>query len=133
MSTTETILAAVASALAGVADGHVYRSRREQLETLPAVIVLPESADGAEDVIGVEDGTLVVAVEVYAKGDTPDTAADATLSAIWSALCAAPNLGLGSDVDLIRRRRVDWDFEDYDHVRATLHVSYLYRTATGAM
>ena len=133
MSSRETLLAAVATALAGVASGRVYRSRKEQLPTLPAVVILPASEDANEEVLGREDASLSVDLEVYAKGDTPDNAADATLAAVWAALRATPTLGLGTDVQLMPGRRINWDFEDYDHVRATLTVTYLYRTATGAM
>ena len=133
MSSRETLLAAVATALAGVASGRVYRSRREQLDTLPAVVILPAAEDANEDVMGREDANLSVDLEVYAKGDTPDNAADATRAAVWSALRAAPTLGLGTDVQLMPGRRINWDFKDYDHVHATLTVTYFYRTATGAM
>lgn len=135
MSTRETILAAVASTLvtASVAAGRVYRSRREQLPTLPAVIVTPQSEEAVESVLGLMDRRISVGVDVYAKGDTPDNAADATLAAAWSALFAAPDLGLGSDVQIDPLHSIDWDFEDYDHVRATLRVTVIYRTATGSM
>jgi hypothetical protein len=132
-STRETILAAVATALAGVASGRIYRSRREQLPTLPAVIVEPQGEDAAENVLGRMDRRLTVGVTVYAKGDTPDTAADATLAAAWAALFATPDLGLGSDVQIDPAHSIDWDFEDFDQARATLHVTVNYRTATGSM
>ena len=135
MSARETLLAAVASTLvtASVASGRVYRSRREQLPTLPAVIVTPAAEDANEDVMGREDATLTVDLDVYARGDAPDNAADATLAAAWAALRATPTLGLGVDVQLMPGRRIAWDFEDFDYVRATLSVAYFYRTATGAM
>jgi hypothetical protein len=133
MSTRETILAAIATALSGVAGGRVYRSRREDLGTLPAVVITPDGEEAEEAVLGVTDRRLVVAVDVYAKGDTPDTAADATLAAAWAALAAAPTLGLGTDVQLWPAHSIDWDFEDFDYARATLRVTYLYRTATGSM
>jgi hypothetical protein len=133
MSTRETLLAAIATTLSGVASGRVYRTRREQLPTLPAVVITPDQEEANEDVIGAEDSMLTVAIDVYAKGDTPDNAADATLSAVWSALRASIDLGQGANVQLMPRRSVSWDTEDYDMVRATLRVTYLYRTATGAM
>ena len=135
MSTRETILAAVASTLvtASVASGRVYRSRKEQLPTLPAVIVAPQSEEAVENALGLADRRISVGVEVYAKGDTPDNAADATLAAAWAALFAAPDLGLGSDVQIDPLHGIDWDFEDHDYVRATLRVTINYRTAIGAM
>lgn len=133
MSTRETILTAFATALAGVASGRVYRSRREQLPTLPAVIVEPLSEVAEETVLGLTDRRLTVGVQVLAKGDTPDNAADATLAAAWAALATANALGLGSEVQIEPAHEVDWDFEDYDHCRASLRVTVIYRTATGSM
>lgn len=133
MSTRDTILAAFATALAGVAGGRVYRTRREQLPTLPAVIVEPTSETAEETVLGLTDRRLSVGIQVLAKGDTPDNAADATLAAAWAALAVANALGLGSEVQIEPAHEIDWDTEDYDYGRATLRVTVIYRTATGSM
>lgn len=133
MSARETILAAIAAALSGVAGGHVYRSRREQLDALPAVVIEPAAESASEIVLGYMDRRLQVAIHVFAKGDTPDGAADATLSSVWYALYANPSLGLGSDVQIDPTHELEWDFEDYDHVRATLRITLNYRTQTGGM
>jgi hypothetical protein len=133
MSTRETLLAAIATTLSGVASGRVYRSRREQMGTLPAVVVEPIEESGSEYVLGYCDRRLAVGVSVFAKGDTPDNAADATLAAAWAALAAAPTLGLGDGVQLDMEHAVDWDIEEIDHCRAVLRVTYSYRTATGSM
>lgn len=133
MSTRETLLAAVAAALAGVAGGRVYRSRQEQIGTLPAINILPGAESAQEYALGAMDRRLTVNVHVMAKGDTPDTAADAVLSAAWAALAATPALGLGSDVQMDMAHEVDWEFEDYDYTRATLRVTYIYRTTIGSM
>jgi hypothetical protein len=133
MGSRDTLLAAVATTLAGVAGGRVYRLRREQLPTLPAVVIEPRSEEASEVALGVTDRRMDVDLIIFAKGDTPDNAADATLSAVWAALYATPTLGLGSNVQLEPAHRVAWDAEDFDYVRATLSVTYNYRTATGAM
>jgi hypothetical protein len=133
MSTRETLLAAVATALSGVAGGRIYRSRREQLPTLPAVIVEPQGEEAQEVSLGYMDRRITVGVVVYAKGDTPDNAADSTLASAFAALAATPSLGLGEDVQLETTHAVEWDFEDYDYVRATLRLTYFYRTASGSM
>lgn len=131
MSTRETILAAFATQLAGVAGGRVYRSRREQIGTLPAVIVSPDSASGEEFVLGSTDHDLTVAVFILAKGDTPDSAADATVVAVHAAIMGATDLGLGSDVQVSQRFETEWDFEDYDYVRVILRYRVSYRTNSG--
>lgn len=133
MSTRETVLAALASTLAALASGRVYRSRRESLPGLPAIIIQPASADADEVVLGLLDQRLRVAIAIYAEGDVPDTAADAVLSGVWSALQADPHLGLGSEVQLEQAHTIDWEFEDFDQVRVTLSVTVQYRTAVGTM
>lgn len=133
MSIRETILAAVAAKLvsANVASGRVYRTRREQLETLPAVTVEPAGASAEEVFLGTMDHELFVAVAVIAKGDTPDTAADATLTAAHAALVADITLGL-ADVTLDPEFSADWEFEDYDYARAVHRYRISYRTASNA-
>lgn len=130
MSTRETILAAIATQLASVASGRVYRSRREQLPTLPAVIIEPVSGRGEEIALGAMDHELSVSVAVFARGDTPDNAADATLLAAHTALIADRALGLGvtNGVTLMPDFECDWNFEDYDYVRAEHRYRVLYRT-----
>jgi hypothetical protein len=133
MSQRETVLAAIATAVAGVASGRIYRSRLESLPTLPAVIITPANEETIEEFIGASGHRLTVDLSVYAKGDTPDTAADAVISALWSALWSSPDLGLGDSVQLQPGNSIDWDFEDFDHVRAQLRVVIHYRTVTGAL
>jgi hypothetical protein len=133
MSARETILAAVATALASVASGRVYRSRQEQLPTLPAVVITPDREEAGEFALGAMDRRLTVAIAVLAQGDTPDSAADSVLSAAWAALYATPDLGQGSNVQLQPLHDVAWDFDDFDYARATLRVTYTYRTASGSM
>lgn len=130
MSTRETILAAFATVMASVASGRVYRSRREQLPTLPAVIIEPVSASASEIAMSAMDHELFVTVAVYAKGDTPDNAADATLLAGHTALIADRALGLGSanGVTLMPDFAANWSFDDYDYVRAEHTYRVLYRT-----
>jgi hypothetical protein len=134
MSKRDDILAAVAAKLvtASVASGRIYRSRREQLGTLPAVIVEPDSETAEELVLGVTDAELRVAVRIFAEGDAPDSAADATLAAAHAALMADLSLGL-ADVQLSPRREIDWQFENFDHAQVTARYLIQYRTAFGSM
>lgn len=131
MSTRENILAAFATAMSAVASGRVYRSRKEQLPTLPAVVIEPRSSSSSEIALGAMDHELTVTVAIYAKGDTPDSTADATLLAGHTALIADRSLGLGNGITLHPDFTADWSFEDYDHVRAEHTYRVTYRT-TGA-
>ena len=133
MSTRETILTAVATTLSALAGGRVYRSRREQLPDLPAIVVTPEEEDAKETVLGRMDRRLRIAISVYARGETPDSASDAVLAAAWAALALDPSLGQSSDVCLEQTHRVVWDIDDNDLVRATLTVTVGYRTSNGDM
>lgn len=133
MSTRETILNAIQVALSGVAGGRVYRSRKEQIQTLPAVVIRPESEEDTGEELGVTDTLLNVAVTIYARGDIPDQAADATLSAVYAALIANPTLGLTSDVQIMPGRIVSWQIEDVDDAAVTLVIRIHYRTAQGLM
>lgn len=133
MSTRETLLNALLVTLSGVAGGRVYRSRKEQLPTLPAVVIRPESEEDTGEAIGVTDTLLNVAITVYARGDIPDQAADATLSDVYAALIANPTLGLTSDVQIMPGRVVSWAVEDVDDAAVTLTIRIHYRTAQGSM
>ena len=133
MSARETILAAFQTALSGLASGRVYRSRMEQLPALPAIVITPDGEDAEEKLLGVMDAELTVNVSIYAKGDTPDSAADSLLSAVHAALSADLSLGLGSDVQIQPRRRVNWEFDQYDEARIAARYTVFYRTPFGGM
>ena len=135
MSTRETILAAVASILvtANVASGRVYRTRTEQIATLPAVEVKQVGAEAMEVVLGRTDHEVTFTVAALANGDTPDTAADAVLAAAHTALMADMSLGLGNEIQLHQ----DWqtndpEVSDYDYIRHSHTYKVRYRTATGS-
>lgn len=134
MSTRDTILEAFRTTLvnAGVASGNCYRSRQEQLPALPAVVINPSRETAEEQFIGVMDAELDVDVEIYANGDTPDNAADATLAAAHAALMADLSLGV-ADAQIVPRRSVDWQFENYDNARVTARYTVRFRTTFGAM
>ena len=133
-STRETILAAVKSILttANVASGRIYRERQEQIATLPAVEITFTANGGDETCLGIMDHNLTVNVAVLAKGDTPSTAADATLLAAHVALQADLSLGLGNDVQMGARYEADDEPGDLDYIRVTHRYTVIYRTATGS-
>lgn len=135
MSTRDTILDAVTAALiaANVAGGQVFRTRREQITTLPAVEVTQAGMQSAENVLGRHDHALIVLVAVLAKGDTPDSAADPVLVAVHAALMADLSLGLGADVQIdINWETAEPDIDNYDYVRLAHRYTIHYRTATGS-
>lgn len=133
MSIRETILAALHTQLASVAGVQVSRTRREQINTLPAVIVRPESEEDPGEMLGVIDTVLTVACDIYARGDIPDQAADATLDAVYAALSTDPTLGLGSEVQILPGRTVNWSTDSFDDSLVTLTLRITYRTSQGAM
>lgn len=132
-STREEILSAIASKISGVAGGRIYRTRREQIKTLPVVLVEQAGMSSRENVLGVTDHELNVSVAVLGSGDMPDSAVDATLISVHTALTADRTLGLGNDVQLLP----DWeteapDIDAYDYARVAHRYTVTYRTATGA-
>jgi hypothetical protein len=133
VSTRENILAAFATTLGALASGRVYRERKEQLPAVPAIVITPANEEASEQLLGVMDAEISVNVELYVRGDTPSNAADSLLSSVQSALCADLSLGLGSDVQLLPRRTVRWEQDNYDEARITVTYSVFYRTTFGGM
>ena len=74
MSARETILAALLTALSGLCSGHVYRSRKEQMPAIPAIVIRPEVEEDPGEMLGCSDLTLTVVIEIYARGEIPDQA-----------------------------------------------------------
>jgi len=128
MSARDNLLVALRTALSGLCDGRVYRSRLDQLPVLPAIIITPESETDTGDMLGCTDATLTVAISIYARADIPDQAIDPILAAVLAALRTDSTLGLGSDVQIQPSRRIDWDIQNYDDGAATLHIDITYRT-----
>lgn len=128
MSPRETLLAALQTTLSGLCAGRVYRSRKEQLPALPAIVIRPATEIDLGEMLGVTDATLTVAIAIYAQGDIPDQAADAVLADVLTALKTADPLGLGSDVQIKPARRIDWAFEAWDDAEVTLTIEISYRT-----
>lgn len=128
MSARDNILVALRTALSGLCDGRVYRSRLDQLPVLPAIIITPESETDTGEMLGCTDATLTVAISIYARADIPDQAIDPILAAVLAALRTDSTLGLGSDVQIQPSRRIDWDIQNYDDGAATLHIDITYRT-----
>lgn len=127
MSARETILAALLATLSGLCSGRVYRSRKEQLPALPAIVIRPESEKTVQQVLGCHDATLTVVIEIYARGDVPDQAADATLQAVIEALQATPTLGLSDAVQVSPDLEYEWAIENYDDAGITLRLVIDYR------
>lgn len=125
--TREPILAALQSTLSGLCAGRVYRTRKEQLPALPAIVIRPDSENDPGDMLGVIDSTLSVAIAIYAQGEIPDQAADSVLEQVLAALRADSTLGL-SDTQLLPPRRIEWAFENYDDAEVTLRIDISYRT-----
>ena len=125
--TRESILSALQSALYSFAGGRVYRSRKEQLPQLPAIVIRPESEDELGEMVGCVDSRLTVAIEVYAKGDIPEQAAETTLNQILGVMRLADPLGLGPDVQISHNRRITWNVDGYDDAQVVVLIEINYR------
>jgi hypothetical protein len=125
MSLREDTLAAIQAVLvaAGVASGRVYRTRQEAIVTLPAVVIEPQRDEAEPAALGRDDHRLTVAIHTMAKGDTPDSAANTTITLITSTLTGNRTLGL-SNCELLAGHSIEWDFQDFDLARATMSFTY---------
>lgn len=128
MSARETLLEALRATLSPILPAAVWRSRNKQLPSLPAIVITPESEEDLGLMLGCTDATLTVAIAVYARAEIPDQAADPILSDILDALKVDSTLGLGSDVQVLPARRIEWGIENYDDGAATLRLDITYRT-----
>lgn len=126
--TRDQILTALQSTLAGLCAGRVYRTRKEQLPALPAIVIRPDSEIDPGEMLGCTDATLSVAIAIYAQGEIPDQAADPVLVDALALLKSPDALGLGSDAQIMPARRIDWAFENYDDAEVTLRIDIQYRT-----
>lgn len=135
MSAREDVLNAFVTKIgSGTSAGsRVYRTRREQLPALPALVVEQAGIQSEQIVLGYTDHTLNVDLIAYASGDTPDSAADTVLAEANALLQADPSLGL-SGVSLLPNYSVDApDVEQYDNARLVHRYQVFYRTATTAI
>lgn len=128
MTTRETLLEALHAALSPILPAAVWRSRKEQLPSLPAIVILPQTEIDPGLMLGCTDSTLTVAIAIYARADIPDQAIDPLLADVLAVLRADATLGLGSDVQIQPARRIDWDIQNYDDGAATLYIDIIYRT-----
>lgn len=128
MSPRENILEALRATLTPILPAGVSRSRKEQLPSLPAIVITPESETAPGDTLGYTDSLLTVAIAIYAHSEIPDQAIDPVIADVITALQADPTLSLGSDVQIMPGRRIEWDIENYDDGAATLRLDITYRT-----
>lgn len=128
MSAREDILSALQATLSPILPASVWRSRKEQLPSLPAIVIRPEAEDDPGEMLGVTDSVLTVAIDIYARGEIPDQAVEPILADVVSALKTDATLGLGSDVQILPRRQIEWSAENYDDALATMRIDIIYRT-----
>jgi hypothetical protein len=116
-SKREQIMQAVKARLDALVPGTltgVYRSRADAWQpgdSLSANIV-PDNEDPAENVLSRIDATLAFEVQVFARGQQPDTLVDPALVAIHAALMTEPSLG-GLALDT-SEGGTSWDFDATD-------------------
>ena len=135
MSAREDVLNAFVSQIGtGTSAGaRVYRTRREQLPALPALMIEQAGIQSEQIVLGYTDHTLSVDLIAFASGDTPDSAADTVLAEAHALLMADPSLGV-SGVSLLPAYSVEApDVEQYDNARLAHRYQVFYRTATTAL
>ena len=129
----ETILAAIASTLAGTTgvSTRIYRSRVEPLTRgeSPALVIEPIS-DTAEQLTSLPrlDWSLTVRIAVIVRGNIPDQVADATIESLHSKLMADLTLG-GYAID-IQPQGVNFEMVEADQPAGVISCDYLVRYRT---
>jgi hypothetical protein len=129
----ETILAAVASTLAGTTgvSTRIYRSRVEPLTRgeSPALVIEPIS-DTAEQLTSLPmlDWSLTVRIAVIVRGNIPDQLADPTVESLHSKLMADLTLG-GYAID-IQPQSVNFEMVEADQPAGVITCDYLIRYRT---
>lgn len=117
MSKREQIAAGLVKALSGVSGvgQNVFRSRIDAIssEEVPALVVLFETEEVAENVHGDVDARLDFLVETHARATAAaDKSADAVVSSVHAKLMTEPSLG-GLLFDL-SEVGTEWDYDDSD-------------------
>ena len=129
----ETILAAIASTLAGTTgvSTRIYRSRVEPLSRgeSPALVIEPIS-DSAEQLTSLPtlDWSLTVRIAVIVRGNIPDQLADPTIESLHSKLMADLTLG-GYAID-IQPQGVNFEMVEADQPAGVISCDYLVRYRT---
>jgi hypothetical protein len=129
----ETILAAVASTLAGTTgvSTRIYRSRVEPLTRgeSPALVIEPIS-DTAEQLTSLPmlDWSLTVRIAVIVRGNIPDQLADPTVESLHAKLMADLTLG-GYAID-IQPQAVNFEMVEADQPAGVITCDYLIRYRT---
>ena len=129
----ETILAAIASTLAGTTgvSTRIYRSRVEPLTRgeSPALVIEPIS-DSAEQLTSLPtlDWSLTVRIAVIVRGNIPDQLADPTIESLHSKLMADLTLG-GYAID-IQPQGVNFEMVEADQPAGVISCDYLVRYRT---
>jgi hypothetical protein len=129
----ESILAAIASALAGTTgvSTRIYRSRVEPLSRgeSPALVIEPIN-DTAEQNTSLPtlDWSLTVRIAVIVRGNVPDQLADPTVESLHSKLMADLTLG-GYAID-VQPQGVNFEMVEADQPAGVIACDYLVRYRT---
>lgn len=113
------------AAISGLGITRVDRSRADKYSgaEAPALNLLPDSEDPAENTIGQIDARLAVEVQVYHRGIEPDRLADPIVEAVHAALMAEPTLG-GLAIDMFENG-TSWDFDETDRTALLVRMRFV--------
>jgi hypothetical protein len=129
----ETILAAVASALAGTTgvSTRIYRSRVEPMSRgeSPAIVIEPVQDQAEQNTsLPTLDWSLTVRISVIVRGAIPDQLADPTVESLHSKLMADLTLG-GYAID-VQPQGVNFELVEADQPAGVISCDYLIRYRT---
>lgn len=132
----ENVLLAVLAALTGTtpAGAQVFRSRAEAMarSELPAIVIKPGAESVEQLARGLQRINLDIKIEIHARGNPSDAAADPVIAAAYVAMCTDQTLG-GRLSRMEYKGAEEPDFEDGDDTACRIVVNYnaIYITTTG--
>lgn len=121
----EQIMVAMEAALATVTGvTAVYRSRADKFSGAdsPALNLMPDNEDPAENNTGQIDATLAAEVQVFVRGVKPDSLADPYVQQVHAKLMTDPTLG-GLAID-VSEAGTSWDFDETDRTALLVRMRY---------
>lgn len=113
------------AAISGLGITRVDRSRADKYSgtEAPALNLMPDSEDPAENTIGQIDARLAVEVQVYQRGVEADRLADPIVEAVHAALMGEPTLG-GLAIDM-SEAGTSWDFDETDRTALLVRMRFV--------
>ena len=133
-SIADQIITLMINAVTGLTDAQsrVFRSRETAIthDEAPSIVIKPVNEESKVMSSGVDENTLIVALEIFTRGDPPDQLADPVAVAAHRLLSADPQLACL--ITSIRRKERNWEGQEADDTAGFVMMRYEVRYLTAA-